>query len=133
MPALTPVGNWTLIAAVALDANGQVVGPLFGANPQGQLHYGEDGTLAVTLTAGGEGAGRTPWGQAAPRDYVYSGTYRLEGHQVHHQVTHATDAGILGRVLRRVWQRQDDELHLSWRLPHGYTGHMRWRVAPAAS
>jgi hypothetical protein len=125
------IGHWRLIDAIAVDTDGQLVGPLFGSRPLGRLHYAENGSMEVVLTAGGEFSGRTPWGTPAPNYYAYSGTYKVNGDQVRHCVASATDPAIMGRVLRRTWRFQEDRLVLDWRLPNKMRGHLLWRpVSP---
>jgi Lipocalin-like domain len=125
------IGHWRLLDAIAVDTGDQLVGPLFGTRPLGHLHYAENGSMEVVLTAGGELSGQTPWGTPAPSYYAYAGTYEVQGDQVRHRVASASDPTITGRVLRRTWRLQEDRLILYWRLPNKMRGHLLWRpVSP---
>ncbi len=126
MAAAELLGSWRLLSAEALNAEGRVVGPLFGAAPSGHLDYAADGTMTVNLIAQGAGAGLTPWGEPAPLEYTYAGSYSVDGDQVRHHVTTASDASLPGQTLRRHFATTGDQLTLWWRLPHQLQGQLRW-------
>lgn len=102
------VGTWRLIGWEALGDEGEVSRP-FGDGPLGYVVYTRDGRMITTISR----AGRAPIGgdllagPAGPRAeafgsfMAYSGTFRVEGHDVVHHVEMSLFPDWVGTEQRR--------------------------------
>jgi len=111
------VGTWDLTAFESRTGEDEVVHPL-GPDPVGRLVYTDDGFVSV-LVAGGD---RPPFASADPRGgsdaeivqafrsfVAYSGTYRVEGDVVVHDVDVSLLPNWVGDTQRRLVALDGDE------------------------
>ena len=102
--ALNPVGVWSLVESVEIDAQTGAVSRARGPNPSGMLVYTAGGTMCAIVTADG----RTPLAtRSDPEsiDYIqrsaalfhtvnaYAGTYVVAGSRITHKVLVASNPG----------------------------------------
>ncbi|MGD9946519.1 MAG: lipocalin-like domain-containing protein [Burkholderiaceae bacterium] len=102
-------GTWYLREAYAVDAGGTRLYDVYGPQPSGIIHYGEDGRMMALITHDG----RPPLSgdrQAAPAheraaayktSIAYSGSFELDGDWILHRVDVSTYPNWVGQTLRR--------------------------------
>lgn len=106
----TALGTWYLHEAYAVDESDNRLHDLYGARPDGVIHYLPEGRMSVLITHDG----RKPIDgdrQAAPADQraeaysgciAYAGTYSLHDGWVHHEIDLSTYHNWVGTTLRRL-------------------------------
>ena len=119
---LNPVGVWSLVDSVEVDAETGAIRRPRGDHPTGMLVYTAGGTMCAIVTA----EGRTPL-EAGPRasesaDYTqrsaalfhsvnsYAGTYSIAGSTITHKVLVASNPAWVGTEQVRHVKRDGDVL-----------------------
>jgi hypothetical protein len=138
------VGTWALSKFETIGLDGACRNPL-GAGAVGQLIYTRDGRVSALLMScsrtqvgvGPEQLARMPRGlryvragirfaKGAREFYGYGGTYVLDGLRVSHAVEVSSYADIIGTVLQRDVNLEDEWLTLSYKDPTGEVNRMIW-------
>lgn len=122
-------GTWSLIAASAVDPDGQPLPPPYGPVPMGNLVLAPNGRMMAVLCDG-----RSDLPEGARRAYAsYCGNYRIEGDSLITRVDAAmTPEMVGGDQVRRLAMRGDDLVLFPPRRPRGAQRELVWRrVGPA--
>src|SRR6185369_7565794 len=115
------VGSWRLISCEHRRPAGGVDLP-FGPNPKGRLVYMADGRMIVLLTDPARAKARSPQffeasveelGAAAAGCVAYSGTWRVRGGDVVHEVEQSLFPNWSGGPLVRAFRLDGDRLTLT--------------------
>lgn len=86
----------------------------------GQIHYSESGTMNVIV--------RFAERPEAFTDIVaYSGTYKVTGQQIHHEVTHSVRPEYVGQKLVRDFRMEKDELVTEFENTDEFIKFARWK------
>ena len=108
-------GRWSLVEAYAIDAAGKRLHDAYGTEPNGMLHYGEDGRMMALVTHGGRApldgdrlaAPAEQRAEAFRSTFAYAGRYRTDGDRVVHEVEMSTYPNWVGTALVRTLAFED--------------------------
>jgi ATP-binding cassette ChvD family protein len=128
--AVDLVGTWRLLAMETQFDDGMTSLP-YGANCDGRLHYGADGSVSAHLwDTDRHRADMQTHPGSDPAYFSYTGRWQLDGHVMTHRVATATNPNWTGQTITRDMDWDGGDLMLTARVEfsgkHG-TALLRWR------
>ncbi|MCM0606295.1 MAG: lipocalin-like domain-containing protein [Xanthomonadaceae bacterium] len=104
------IGTWKLVA-FNIEDNEKQITP-WGKDTHGLLIYTDSGHVSVSINKKVENDSENEFENKFDSVLFYSGTYRVEGNTIKHQVTQASNPARIGREMIRYAEFKGDEVTL---------------------
>ena len=105
------VGTWRLIS-FQIESLKKVCSD-WGKNAEGLLIYTDSGHMSVSINKNVIKESENEFENILNSTLFYSGTYKVQGHVVHHQVKHASNPDRIGKELIRYAELSGENLTLT--------------------
>jgi hypothetical protein len=112
------LGTWKLVSVTRRDLATGETGDFFGPNPQGYIHYGDDGRMMVVIVRAGRPKPAdtnltADDARALMKSVVsYAGTWEIQGNEMTHHVDISWNESWSGTAQKRLFRFEGDRLHL---------------------
>lgn len=118
-------GTWKLESFEIEETSGNV--RPWGTGTHGLLIYSATGHMSVSINRNVENKSDVPAQNIYDSILFYSGTFKVDGKTITHQVTQASNPQRIGKTMLRFAKLDGDLLTLSSPQESFGTAHLKWR------